>query len=65
MVSLRVVRFVCLVIASDTCFNGSFIIEGEGGSESQVGWEEAPTLLGTPNTTGCAQLSEEKSTRMQ
>jgi len=47
------------VIASATCVNVFFIVEGEGGSESQVRWEEAPTLLGTHNTTGCAHLLEE------
>ena len=61
---LRVVRFTCLVISSVIGVNGSFTVEGEGGSESQVRWEEAPTLLGTHNTTGRAQLPEEQSTRM-
>jgi len=64
LVCLREVRFACLVIASVTCVNGSFNVEGEGGTESQVVWEEAPTLLGGHNTTICAQLLELKSTRM-
>ena len=50
------------MISSVTCVNGSFTVEGEGWSESQVGWEEAPNLLGTHNTTGCAQLLEEVAT---
>ena len=53
------------MIASVTCVKGSFSIEGEGGSESQVIWEEAPTLLGIQNTTGRAQLLEDQSTWMQ
>ena len=40
-------------------------LQREGGSESQVGWEEGPTLLETHNTTGRVQLPKEKSTRMQ
>lgn len=59
MIYLRVVRFACLVIASVNCVNGSFTVEREGGSESQVGWEEAPTLLGTHNIIGCAHLPKE------
>ena len=48
------------MIASVTYVNGSFTVEGEGGSKSQVGWEEAPTLLGTHNTIGHAQILEEQ-----
>ena len=58
LLCLREVIFACLVIASVTCANGSFTMDGEGESESQVSWEEA-TLLGTHNTTGRAQLPEE------
>ena len=35
MLCLREVRFMFLVISSVTCVNGSFTVEGEGGSESQ------------------------------
>lgn len=53
------------MIASVTYVNGSFTIDGEDGSESQVGWEEAPTLLGTHNTIGSAHLQEGHSTWMR
>ncbi len=53
------VSFACFVIYSVTCVNGSFTVEGEGGSESQDGSEEVPTLLGTHNTIWHAQLPEE------
>ena len=43
-----------MVIAIVICVNGSFTIEGDGESESQFGWEEAPTLLETHNTIGHA-----------
>lgn len=65
LIYLRLVRFACLVIASVTCVNGSFTVKGEGGSESQVRWEEDPNLLGTHNIIGCAELLEEHSTWMQ
>jgi len=48
---LQEVRFACLVSVSVTYVNCSFTIEGEGGSESQVGWDEVPTQLETHNTT--------------
>lgn len=54
LVYLRVVRFTCLAIASVTCVNDSFTLDGEFGSESQLGWEEAPTLSRTHNTMGHA-----------
>ena len=38
--------------------------EREGGNESQVGWEEDPTLLEAQNTIGRAQIPEDKSTQM-
>ena len=54
-----------MLIANVTCVNGSFTVEGEGGSGSLVSWEEAPTMLGTDNTIGHAQLPKEQSTWMQ
>ena len=45
---------------SVTCVNGSFNVEGEGGSESHIGWDEVPTQLGTHEPTGRAQLAEKR-----
>ena len=47
-----------------TYVNGSFTVRGEVESESQVGWDEDPTQLGTHNITRRAQLPEEQSTWM-
>lgn len=41
LLCLQEVRFMCLVSVSVTCVNSSFTIEGEGESESQVGWEKS------------------------
>ena len=50
MLCLRIVRFARLMIASVTCFNGSFTVRGKGWRWVPRWMGSIPTQLGTHNT---------------